>query len=66
MFGIRWRGGHDRDGGPRAGAGPVEGLNGWEQAEDKVQGKTYAGGYVGWGRCLLLRTTLGWAGLVVA
>lgn len=44
VFGLRWRAGHERDGGPRAGVGPVEGLNGGEQAEDKVQGKTYADG----------------------
>lgn len=47
MFGLRWRAGHERDGGPRAGVGPVEGLNGGEQAEDKVRVRRWLTGVSG-------------------
>lgn len=43
VLGLRWRAGHDRDGG-RELRGACEALNGGEQAEDRVQGKTYADG----------------------
>lgn len=37
VLGLRWRAGQERDGGPRAGVGPVEGQNGGNKPSTKFR-----------------------------